>query len=938
MQLLNIWKPKNSRMCSVEYISFDEKNIVLNLKMNNVFENINSENLLFLLNNRWNEEKIILKPLQISASNNEIFIKVVIEKANFNSEGLWDAFITLEDEGELFRVYDDKTPKMQVNQTLIKEKDLNVIFYSTIKGNLSFHIKKQEPCFVAGKMVLVDKSILSIEGIILGYDFKRKGLPKKSIIIFENDENQSYVQEFTINEEKDKTYFKILLDLNKIIEKFESANLNIYIESEFLQGGTQFTSSLIKNNNATFNEIISLNGYEILLSDYQQKKQSIIQFSVQKINNHFEVDKLRFPNTKSLEVKGEVFPQKNDEVLENIILKKRSSNEIVSVSINKNQPNLIINLDELISNNKIGLGIWDTFVESKFNIYPISKLLDEIKNKQKVFNYPQHFINSNTQELLAVKPYYTIHNNLSLLIRKAATQKKITKFRIIKDTFYLDGLINIQNSFTNDLSGKYIANIHFSLPKGKELTLSGNIKINKTMKTPFEYSFEFVSDPRTKTELETILVNINFDLSTLQVQLTNNQYFNIQLNIDPEKASSSTPVRSIKINNTIKRLFLKNKNLVYNILNKILPIDKKMIIYQSFHGKSYSCNPKAIYEKMVDLHGSNYKNIWVLNNIHKPLKEKNTVIVKPNSLMYYFYMARSKYFINNGNFPDFYKKRKKTVHIQTWHGTPLKKLGFDISPESPSYKENTSAELIRRNKRWDFAISPNSFTSSVYSSAFQFDKEIIESGYPRNDIFYQTNKDNIIKCTKEELNIPVNKKVILYAPTWRDDDFHNKKQNEPYEFKFGLERFVEEFGDEYVLLVRLHYRDAIRAQVSDYKGVIYNVSNYDDIKYLYLISDILITDYSSVMFDFANTRKPMIFFAYDINKYSSELRGFYFDFKREAPGPIITNEKDLYKAIKNINQYSFLYKNNYNCFADKYCKYDNGKASEEVIKRIFEIG
>lgn len=101
--------------------------------------------------------------------------------------------------------------------------------------------------------------------------------------------------------------------------------------------------------------------------------------------------------------------------------------------------------------------------------------------------------------------------------------------------------------------------------------------------------------------------------------------------------------------------------------------------------------------------------------------------------------------------------------------------------------------------------------------------------------------------------------MILYAPTWRDDDFHNKKQNEPYEFKFSLDRFVEQLSDEYVLLIRLHYRDAIRAQVSNYKGIIYNVSNYDDIKYLYLISDILVTDYSSVMFDFANSRKPMIF-------------------------------------------------------------------------------
>ncbi|MEC0854047.1 CDP-glycerol glycerophosphotransferase family protein [Bacillus atrophaeus] len=932
MKLLNIWKPKNSRMSTAEYITFDERTILLNIKMNNIFEGFKYENLLFLLCSRWNKEEIILKPLEISASNNEIFIKVIVEKEVFNSEGLWDAFIKLENKEEKFRIYDNTTTKMQTNSTLIKE-DLNVILYSTIKGNLSFHIKKQEPYFIVEKLSLIDKSILSIEGMTLGYDFKRKGLPKKSKIIFENDENQSYVQNFMITE---KNGFNIMLDLNTIIKKFESSKLNVYIRTEFLQG-TQFTSPLIKNDNVAFDEVISLNDYKIFLESYQQKKQWLIQISIRKISNYFEVDKLRFADTKRLEISGEVFPQKNGEILEKLILKKRSSNEIVSISINNNQSNLIINLDELISNNEIGIGIWDTFVETEFNIYPLSKVLDEIKNKQEVFNYPQHLIKSNSQELFSVKPYYTIHNNLSLLIRKAATQKKINSFRMINDTFYLEGLINIQNSYRNDLSGKYTSKIHFSLPKGKEVILPGKIEINKTMKTPLEYSFEFVSDSRTKNELETILVDINFDLSILQIQLANSQFFNIQLNIDPEKASFSFLGKTSKANNFLERILFKNKNIIYNIFNKLFPINKNMIIYQSFHGKSYSCNPRAIYEKVVDLHGNHYKNIWVLNNIFKPMKE-NTITVKPHTLKYYYYMARSKYFVNNGNFPDFYKKRKKAVHVQTWHGTPLKKLGFDISPESPSYKENTSSELIKRNKRWDYAVSPNSFTSSVYRSAFQFDKEIIKSGYPRNDIFYQTNKDDIIKYIKEELNIPLNKKVILYAPTWRDDDFHNKKQNEPYEFKFSLDRFVEQLSDEYVLLIRLHYRDAIRAQVSNYKGIIYNVSNYDDIKYLYLISDILVTDYSSVMFDFANSRKPMIFFTYDINKYSSELRGFYFNFKQEAPGPVVTRENDLFKIIKNINQFSHLYKNNYSCFVEKYCEYDSGQASEEVIKHIFESG
>ncbi|MCY8424087.1 CDP-glycerol glycerophosphotransferase family protein [Bacillus vallismortis] len=935
MNLLNFWKPKNSRMSSVEYITFDESTILLNIKLNK-FEGSNYEDLMFLLISRWNKEKIRIQPSEVSVSSNEVYIKVVVKKEVFNNEGVWDAFINLKGKEEKFRVSDGITAKMKTNSTLIKENDLNVVLYSTIKGNLSFNIKKQEPSFIVEKIHFSEFSILSLEGITLGYDFKRKGFPKESKIIFENDENQSYEQDILVFEKHNKTLFKIKIDLNTIINEFDSSKLNIYIRTKFFDEA-QFISLLTKADHIVSNEVISLNGYKVFLENHQQKKQRTIKMSIQKISNHYEVDKLRFDDTRCLEISGEVFSQKRSEIIENFILKKRSTNEIVSIPINNTSSRLLINVEELLFNNKLGLGIWDLFVESEFNIYPLSKVLDEMKNKQEVFNFPQHFIRNNSQELYAVKPYYTIHNNLSLLIRKAATQKKINNFKIINNTFNLEGSINIQNLNYNDLSGKYRANILFSLPKGKEVNLKGNIFINKTMKTPLEYAFEFISDSRTNNELKTILVDINFDLSILQIQLDNDKYINIQLNIDPEKLAYSFLGKPNVANSLFERMLIKNKNIIYNVFNKFFPTNKKMIIYQSFHGKSYSCNPRAIYENVVNMYGKDYKNIWVLNNIYKPLEE-NTIIVKPYSLRYYYYMARSKYFVNNGNFPDFYKKRKKAVHVQTWHGTPLKKLGFDISPESPSYKENTSPELIRRNKRWDFAVSPNSFTSSVYRSAFQFDKDIIKSGYPRNDIFYSANKDDVIRNVKEELNIPLNKKVILYAPTWRDDDFHNKKQNEPYEFKFNLDHFVEQFSDEYVLLVRLHYRDAIRAQVSNYKGIIYNVSNYDDIKYLYLISDILITDYSSVMFDFANSKKPMIFFAYDINKYSSELRGFYFDFKQEAPGPIVTRENDLFRVIRNINQFNHLYKNNYNYFVEKYCEYDSGKASEEVIKRILEIG
>src|SRR5690606_3354637 len=121
------------------------------------------------------------------------------------------------------------------------------------------------------------------------------------------------------------------------------------------------------------------------------------------------------------------------------------------------------------------------------------------------------------------------------------------------------------------------------------------------------------------------------------------------------------------------------------------------------------------------------------------------------------------------------------IHIQTWHGTPLKKLGFDIDPSSPSYKENTSEQLIRRNKRWDYLVAPNEYTGAILRRAYLFKKKMLNVGYPRNDIFYKSEhyKSEIVKRTKEYLNIPLNKKVILYAPTWTDNEFHEGQANEP---------------------------------------------------------------------------------------------------------------------------------------------------------------
>ncbi|WP_121603910.1 CDP-glycerol glycerophosphotransferase family protein [Virgibacillus sp. Bac332] len=585
----------------------------------------------------------------------------------------------------------------------------------------------------------------------------------------------------------------------------------------------------------------------------------------------------------------------------------------------------------LIHSNRLINGVWDIYLISGEEWIRFVTRLNGIEDKRSIVNMPQ-IISPNLQnENKVVKVYYTLYEEVSILVRNHIVNKKLQRILFNKNELIIDGLLNIQTP--NDEIPELIeGNIRFKLPYGHKMKLPVKVKLIKTGRTLLEYKY-IISAAINNSQKENIYQNINFDLCECEIKFgqSNSVFY---LNLLPSKIESTLEGLFVK-NSELRRLSNSIKLKFYYFMNKVVPINSKYVIFQSTTGMNYSCNPRGLYEEMLK-QSIDFKPVWVVNKTNQKI-QGNPKIVKPNTLRYYYYLAIGKYFVNNGNFPDFYKKRKNTVHIQTWHGTPLKKLGFDIDPSSPSYKENTSENLIRRNKRWDYLVSPNKYTGNILQRAYLFKNQILNVGYPRNDILYQDKdfKSDQVNKIRSYLNIPANKKIILYAPTWRDNDFHNGLFNEPYEFKFNLNDFVERFGNEYVLLVRLHPRDSIRCQIREYENIIYNVSNYDDIKLLYLISDLLITDYSSVMFDFANTKKPIIFFAYDIKQYSSALRGFYFNLHRDAPGPIVTNGKDLLDTIEISRSLPELYFDKYEEFYNKFCSWEDGCASQRIINQVF---
>lgn len=364
-----------------------------------------------------------------------------------------------------------------------------------------------------------------------------------------------------------------------------------------------------------------------------------------------------------------------------------------------------------------------------------------------------------------------------------------------------------------------------------------------------------------------------------------------------------------------------------------LPVKDNWVICESFFGKSYSDSPKYIYEYLCKNYPGKFKFIWVINKRtkipYKPIK------VRRFSIRYAYYLARCKYYVFNVRQPDWVVKRKGNVFLQTWHGTPLKRLVFDqeeVMTASPLYK----AQFYKHSRLWDYLVSANKFSSEVFRSAFLYDKEILEYGYPRNDLMYHPDKDKIAADIKRKLRIPEWKKTILYAPTWRDDEYYGKGEYK-FSLKLNLRLLRKELGNDYAILLRTHYYIADKLDVTGLEDFVVNVSGYDDITELYLISDILITDYSSVFFDYANLKRPILFYTYDLEKYRDMLRGFYLDIEKDVPGPLLFTDEEVVEAIKNIDIISARYKEKYEEFYEKFCSLDNGQAAKMVARRVFNL-
>ena len=391
----------------------------------------------------------------------------------------------------------------------------------------------------------------------------------------------------------------------------------------------------------------------------------------------------------------------------------------------------------------------------------------------------------------------------------------------------------------------------------------------------------------------------------------------------------------MKLLRIIKKYITILIRIMYRLFCNMISVNDKTVVFTSFHGRGYSDNPRAIYECMKDDERfKGYKFIWFIDKFkQKGIVIEGAKIVEYKSFAYFYYLAKAKYWIFNCKMPQYLAKKHNQVYLQTWHGTPLKRLGHDIQVDENAtfYRSGMSYQQMCKTydidvERYNYMISPNKFCTEVFQSAFAIDrKRLIETGYPRNDFITNASYEDIVSI-KKRLGIPLDKKVILYAPTWRDNSY--VAAGYTFDLKADFYKWKEVLGDEYVVVFKPHYLIINKYKNDEtLKDFLYSIDANAEINELYVISDILITDYSSVFFDYAVLNRPIYFYMYDFEDYRDQLRGFYLDVHTELPGKIFEEEGKMLEAIVH-HEYDY---EHLKLFNDRFSHAQTGDCAKKVV-------
>ena len=358
-----------------------------------------------------------------------------------------------------------------------------------------------------------------------------------------------------------------------------------------------------------------------------------------------------------------------------------------------------------------------------------------------------------------------------------------------------------------------------------------------------------------------------------------------------------------------------------------LPLRENVILYESFHGATVSCNPYALYRHLVSRpEFAGFRHVWARNDDSKLpydlVAGPNAVFIRRNSDQYLRYLASAKYLINNVSFPEFFACREGQVYLNTWHGTPIKFLGKDIKDEFMAH-----ANVARNFLQATHILSQNAYTTDIllrrYDISNLYAGEVLEMGYPRLDLTLNCSAE-----TRQEvrsiLGAAPHDKVVLYAPTWRGD--HNAAT-------FDTERLVADLKALERTGHRIVFRGHHKAEKLMQPLAIdhFVVPSVIDTNALLAAVDVLITDYSSVAIDFLVTRKPIVYYAYDLEDYLGE-RGLYFPLT-DLPGTLCRTQEELVAAVTQVAESGRL--EGADAAIERFCRHDDGDVSRRVVDAVF---
>ncbi|WP_034267389.1 bifunctional glycosyltransferase/CDP-glycerol:glycerophosphate glycerophosphotransferase [Actinospica robiniae] len=356
-----------------------------------------------------------------------------------------------------------------------------------------------------------------------------------------------------------------------------------------------------------------------------------------------------------------------------------------------------------------------------------------------------------------------------------------------------------------------------------------------------------------------------------------------------------------------------------------LPVKRGSVVFESHLGLSYSDSPKYLYQALRR-HEYTGKMYWSYAENGNGFP-KEAALLRRMSWGYVWALARAEFWVDNQGFPQWMGKRKQTTYIQTWHGTALKTMGVNTPQVRAMLTEQREA-LVHGVGRFDAFLVRSEYDIRTLVDAFEMRAEPLRTGYPRNDVLLGPEVAERSAALRARFNLPADRTVLLYAPTFR-------QRSGRFEPGFSFEDFAREFGRTHVLLVRAHYLNTVAVPPAA-RGAVQDVSHHPDVSELFLASDALVTDFSSVMFDYALLDRPMLFFAADKADYTRD-RGTYFDLAAEAPGPYSTDPEAFFKSIKALTVEDS-HAETRRAFARRYGEYDQGDAAEQVYRRFFAKG